>query len=180
MPTLDLALLHHPVRNRHGDVIASQIDEFDVFDGCRLALAYGVRRFWLVNPLDSQRALAERLIRHGTDPGRAEAGRAVFDQLRHAANLDEVLAATAPRPLVVATSAMPRSPAIGYAALAERLAEGSPCLLLLGKAWGLAEPAFEAADVCLAPIVGATAYNHLSVRSAMAIILDRLLAPGRA
>jgi hypothetical protein len=47
-------------------------------------------------------------------------------------------------------------------------------LLLFGTAWGLVEGMFEQADYLLDPVEGYTDYNHLSVRSAAAIILDRL------
>jgi hypothetical protein len=50
----------------------------------------------------------------------------------------------------------------------------NPHLLLLGTGWGLTETCFEAADHILEPIAGAGTYNHLSVRSAAAILLDRL------
>jgi hypothetical protein len=48
-------------------------------------------------------------------------------------------------------------------------------VLVLGTAWGLSEDFILAADYVLEPIVGTSDYNHLSVRSAAAIIFDRLL-----
>ncbi|HEY6838272.1 MAG TPA: RNA methyltransferase, partial [Geobacteraceae bacterium] len=50
-----------------------------------------------------------------------------------------------------------------------------PYLLVFGTGWGLTEELFERADLVLRPIKGPGSYNHLSVRSAAAIILDRLL-----
>jgi len=47
--------------------------------------------------------------------------------------------------------------------------------LVLGTAWGLSETFIGDADHVLDPIVGNSEYNHLSVRSAAAIILDRLM-----
>ncbi len=56
-----------------------------------------------------------------------------------------------------------------------RVEEGGPPLLFLfGTGWGLTEEVLEQADDILEPIRGAGAYNHLSVRSAAAILLDRL------
>ena len=55
------------------------------------------------------------------------------------------------------------------------LAGESPFLLAFGTAWGLAEEIITAADYILEPVVGNTNCNHLSVRSAAAIILDRLV-----
>jgi hypothetical protein len=51
-------------------------------------------------------------------------------------------------------------------------------LIVLGTGWGLAPEVMERADVILEPVLGPTDYNHLSVRSAAAIILDRLLSAG--
>jgi hypothetical protein len=48
-------------------------------------------------------------------------------------------------------------------------------LLLFGTGWGLADEVLEAADALLPPLAGPSGYNHLSVRAAAAIVLDRLL-----
>ena len=55
------------------------------------------------------------------------------------------------------------------------LANGKAYVLIFGTAWGLTEEFISKADYVLEPIVGKTDYNHLSVRSAAAIIFDRLL-----
>ena len=55
------------------------------------------------------------------------------------------------------------------------LKSGRPYLLVFGTAWGLSEDFIAKADLILKPIKGNTGYNHLSVRSAAAIILDRLM-----
>ena len=53
-----------------------------------------------------------------------------------------------------------------------------PYLVLFGTGWGLKEE-IEKADVILHPIEADSDYNHLSVRSAVAIILDRLMGSWR-
>jgi hypothetical protein len=52
--------------------------------------------------------------------------------------------------------------------------QDTPFLILFGTGWGLAEEVKDCSDYILAPIEG-EGYNHLSVRSAAAIILDRLI-----
>jgi hypothetical protein len=47
-------------------------------------------------------------------------------------------------------------------------------LLLFGTASGLHSSCLELCDKVLCPIEGGTGYNHLSVRSAVAIVLDRI------
>ncbi len=56
-----------------------------------------------------------------------------------------------------------------------RLGCGEPVLLLFSKAWGLTSEALANADYLLEPIDLRTGYNHLSVRSAVSIIVDRVL-----
>jgi hypothetical protein len=45
--------------------------------------------------------------------------------------------------------------------------------MMLGTGWGLGPAAMEYADAVMAPISGRNGYNHLSVRCAAAILLDR-------
>jgi hypothetical protein len=52
--------------------------------------------------------------------------------------------------------------------------KSTPFFLLFGTGWGLTQEVKDGCDYVLAPIEG-KGYNHLSVRSAVAIILDRLL-----
>jgi hypothetical protein len=178
---LTVALVHHPVVDRRGDEIASTVDHFDVMDGSRLSLTYPVRRLYVVNPLQAQRALVERLIRHGTRAAERDEARGAFSKTAWAPDLDAVIAEhereLGTRPTVVASSARASSRDVGLDVVRERLHGGEPMLLLLGKAWGLAPRLLEAVEVRLAPIDAGTGFNHLSVRSALAILIDRLLGP---
>jgi tRNA (guanine37-N1)-methyltransferase len=91
--------------------------------------------------------------------------------------LDDARALVAARagraPTVVATAARPAPGALGYRALHARVPDG-PALIVLGTGWGLTDEVLAACDVRLAPVQASSDYNHLSVRSACAIILDRL------
>jgi tRNA (guanine37-N1)-methyltransferase len=180
-PCLDVALVHHPVVDRTGQVITATIDHFDVFDASRLSLTYPIGTVFVVNPEPSQRALAERLIKHGTDAHRAEDRRGVMHKTTWVPDLqgaiEAIRARDGRRPRVIATSARPQPNAIGFAELRAELSRGEPHLLLVGKASGLAQEALDGADLRLCPIDAGTGYNHLSVRSALAIMIDRLLAP---
>jgi hypothetical protein len=65
---------------------------------------------------------------------------------------------------------------LGYEDLRARLErnDGPPVLLLFGTGFGMAPAMLERADLALPPVFGPGAYNHLSVRAAAGIILDRL------
>ena len=70
------------------------------------------------------------------------------------------------------TTARPHDGQIGHLHFARQ--DDLPTLLLFGTGWGLADSILDRVDHCLAPIRGGSDYNHLSVRSAAAITLDRL------
>jgi hypothetical protein len=54
------------------------------------------------------------------------------------------------------------------------LRNDKPLFLLFGTGWGLTDEILSKVDYILEPILGAKEYNHLSVRSAAAIILNGL------
>ena len=61
---LYIGLIHYPVYNKNRQKIASAITTFDLHDLSRLARTYGVKRFFVINPLEDQQRLAERVLRH--------------------------------------------------------------------------------------------------------------------
>ncbi len=180
---LYLALVHYPVINKEGRKIASSFTNLDLHDIARLARTYGVRAYYLVQPLSDQRAVVEELLNFWLmgpgaqhNPDRVEALKVV--RVRKA--LEEVCREIEERegrpPVLLATDARPLRPALSYREAGELVRSGAPVLILLGTAWGLAPEILEKADHFLEPIEGLFGdYNHLSVRSAASIILDRLL-----
>jgi hypothetical protein len=185
MPELYVALVHHPVVNRSGETIAAAVTNLDLHDIARAACTYGVKAYFVVTPVADQRILAERIVAHWTTgaggrflPDRRSAMELVRISGSIAEAVEAVAAIAGKPPLRVATSARAHPRARKFSDLRRLLAQGEPHLLMLGTAWGLAESVIETADHVLEPICGPSGYNHLSVRGAAAIILDRLL--GRA
>jgi hypothetical protein len=179
---LYLALIHHPVYNKNNEVIASAVSNLDLHDISRAAKTYGVRAFYIVTPLADQRELVERIVSHWTggvgaryNPDRSEALRLVRVAVSLDAVRDEIACNDTGVPVTVVTDARPHPRNISYSVLAEKLKAEYPYLLLFGTGWGLTREFIDKADYVLAPIMGRTRYNHLSVRSAAAIVLDRLL-----
>lgn len=180
---VSIALLHYPVYDRNRRVVASAVTNLDLHDIARSARTFGLFRYYVVTPVAEQRILAERIRGHWQDgwgasynPKRREA----LELLRVVPELDVALSDLEEnwqRPAkIVVTGAQDRPGSISCTGM-RRLFEdtGQPFLLLFGTGWGLTEELFDRADFVLEPIKGADEYNHLSVRSATAIILDRLL-----
>lgn len=181
--TLWVALIHSPVLNREREVITTSITNLDVHDIARAARTYAIRGYFVVTPIERQRALAQRIVEHWCDgygskrvPERGEALRLV----RTAHDLEQVtksiLDENGVTPQIVATCARQGRETLGFQELRARLQDKSPTLLLLGTGWGLADEVFQEVDEILEPISADRGdYNHLSVRSAASIMFDRLL-----
>lgn len=177
-----MALIHYPVINKNGETIASAITNLDLHDIARLAKTYGVRVFYVVTPLEDQKLFIKRMIAHWVSSGGSAYNpkrREAFGLVHLSDSLQEVLAhigsAEGSFPKVVATCARTVAGCLGFSRLRAELGSGAPHLLVFGTAWGLAEEVLRAADYVLEPVTGPVPYNHLSVRTAAAIILDRLV-----
>jgi hypothetical protein len=179
---LYVALLHHPVYDKNGLVVTTAVTNLDVHDISRLSRTFGVRGFYVCTPVPTLRRLVARIMRHWeTGPGSTynTTRKEALSVVRLVADLDEATAdverETTELPHVVATSARAGGHRLTFSALRARLAaSGAPVLLVLGTGWGLTREVLERADDVLEPIAGTGEYNHLSVRAAAAIMLDRL------
>ena len=77
--------------------------------------------------------------------------------------------------VTIATSAKSVPGSISTGELRQKLNNKASHVLIFGTAWGLAEELIQSCDLILDPIKGGTNYNHLSVRSAASIYLDRII-----
>jgi hypothetical protein len=182
MPKLYAALIHYPVVNKNGETIASALTNLDLHDISRAAKTYGLDAFLVVTPLEDQKDLVEKIISHWKTGIGAEYNpkrRSALELIRVYDSLPEALDRIAEKegcyPITIATCARKYPASISNEKLHGMLTSGKPHVLVLGTAWGLTEEFISKADYVLEPIVGKTGYNHLSVRSAAAIIFDRLL-----
>ena len=182
MSDLFVALIHHPVIDRNAKVVTSAITSLDIHDIARASRTYDVRGVFIVHPIPEQRKFAESVIDHWRfDFGRAHDSRRreALERVQIVAELDDANAEASRisgmRPLVVHTSARTEG-GVSYADLRSRMeAPGAPpMMVLLGTGFGMSPEVADRADIVLAPILGPGDYNHLSVRSAAGIILDRL------
>jgi hypothetical protein len=181
---LAIALVHWPVLDQQGAIVTSAITNLDVHDLARSARTYGCSDYFLVHPVGAQRELVARICEHWRD---GSSGKRIPDRkvalalARSAPSLADVYTELGGRENIDVWVTAARS--VGAAPIdsleARVRLEGSdqkPVLLLFGTGWGLAREVIDSADAVLAPIRAneASGYNHLSVRAACAILLDRL------
>ncbi|MCX8116703.1 MAG: RNA methyltransferase [Desulfobacterota bacterium] len=179
---LYIGLVHYPVYGKRREVIATAVTSFDIHDISRCARTFGLGGYFIITPLESQIELVQRILRHWDqgegalyNPTRKESLSLVRVSRSIEEAEEEIYRCHRMRARTVATGAKPYPGAVPFEALKELLKQGEiPYLLLFGTGWGLTQEVKERCDLVLAPIEG-KGYNHLSVRSAVAIILDRLL-----
>lgn len=183
---LAVALVHHPVLDKDGGIVTSALTNLDVHDLARSARTYGCSDYFVVHPIPVQRELAAKIVGHWTDgssarriPDRKNA-LALVRPVPSLAAAREALGGGGPVETWVTAARDVGAPLAWDVAGARLRGDGRPVLLVFGTGWGLAPEVLEAADVVLPPIRGASDFNHLSVRAACAIILDRLVGDGDA
>ncbi len=183
MSDLAVALLHYPVYNKHHQVVTTAFTNLDIHDIARTSRTYGLSRYYLVTPSEEQQALVQRIVTHwdtgwGADynPDRREA-LSIIKTLPTLSDVIEEMRQTTPLPLkIIASGAASRTGAVSFRTMRQMVQQDKQqYLLLLGTGWGLSDEIFEKVDYILEPIQGIGDYNHLPVRSALAIMLDRLL-----
>ena len=179
---LYVGLVHHPVYDKRKEVVASAVTNFDIHDIARCTRTYGLGGFYVITPLESQVRLTERIIRHWVEgagasynPTRKESLSLVWVTRSIDETEQELTRLWGKRVRRIATAASPHPRNVGFESLRKSLEDReTPFLLLFGTGWGLTDEVKDGSDFVLTPIEG-KGYNHLSVRSAVAIILDRLI-----
>lgn len=183
MAAVYVGLAHYPIYNKHMQVVTTALTNFDLHDIARTARTYGVRKYYIIHPDAAQAQLAEDVMRYWQDgyggqrhPDRKEAFSIVALARDIAAAAAAIEAAEGCAPRIVTTDARVYPNTVSYRALrAEIVAGAQPYLLLFGTGWGIEKETMARFDAILEPIYGPSDYNHLPVRAAAAIILDRLL-----
>lgn len=175
---LYVALVHYPVLNKHNEVVTTSITNLDIHDISRSCSTFGVEKFFLVTPLESQKELYQRIlgfwksdIANKYNPDRVKA----LSLIEFAKSIEDAYAYVTKQegvePYVVTTTAAKMKSQLEFNEVKQL---DRPALLIFGTGNGLTKDIHSDADFILVPIKGAGVYNHLSVRSAVAIVLDRL------
>ncbi len=181
-----VALIHSPVLDRNKALITSSVTNMDLHDIARSCRTFGVDGYFVVHPSPDEQALNRRILSHWfsgygerSHPTRKDA----LGLVDLVADYGQVLKAIEERtgllPLQVGTSARQEGPKHMSQAQVISAREKTPVLLVFGTGYGLSPEWHQKLDAFMGPISGPTEFNHLSVRSAVAIYLDRLFGVSR-
>lgn len=178
-----VGLVHYPVYNKNNDIVSTSVTNFDIHDISRTCRTYNIKNYFIITPLEAQKILTSRIIGFWQDGGEgAEFNKnrnEAFERTRLMDSIEDGIRAIEEiegvRPEIITTSAKTFSNSVDYKSLSEEMYEDDkPYFLLFGTGWGLIDEVMDMSYKILNPIRGNTEYNHLSVRSAVSIILDRL------
>lgn len=190
-----VVLLHDPMVDRNGKEVVTAVTNLDIHDIARSSKTYGIDKYFIVNPEDEQEKLVNNIVGHWKEntyreyhPKRAQALDLVQFCRTFTEALNEAKRISGPskaKPFVVMPDARPLGNSISYAQLRQKMESGrlsdqddgnQSLIIVFGTGWGIAPRFFENVDQILDPIRSqrGAAYNHLSVRAAAAIVLDRL------
>lgn len=183
-PDVAVGLIHWPCLNQNGEVICTNVTNFDIHDIARSSRSFGVSKYFIINRIKEQLMFVSRVLDHwrvGEGSEHNSMRKTAIDMVFTAETLEDSLKNFKVKPLIITTSAQNREdfPQIKFSELRARMWEdySRPTYILFGTGWGLTDDVLKQCDYVLEPIRGSSLddYRHLSVRSAVAICLDRLL-----
>lgn len=177
-----IGLVHYPIYDKNDRVVTTALTNFDIHDIARTARTYGIKRYFIIHPLEIQAQLAKDVIAYWQDgyggqrhPDRKEAFRILQMAQSIEETVREIEAIEGKPPYIITTDARTYPNTVSYRDLRRRFArDDGPYLVLFGTGWGIEKETMGKFDFILEPIYGSSDYNHLPVRAAVAVILDRL------
>lgn len=177
-----IGLIHYPIYNKHMEVITTALTNYDLHDIARTARTYDVRTYFIIHPVEAQRRMASSSWTTGRPAPAAGTIRTAGKPSRRrlvpdlASAIAQIEKDCGQKPAVVTTDARVYPNTVSYRFMRKEIHEGTrPVLILFGTGYGMTREMMKEFDYILEPIYGCGSYNHLCVRSAAAIILDRLL-----
>ncbi len=182
IPRHYLAVMHTQIVLKGGTVGESSIASLDIHDVARSCATYGIENFFIVSPLKDQRSILDTFLGFWRSQEGMEYNQSRFKSMQivePVSSLDAVIEAIRTKegkePLLIATSAKRHEnvPSIDYHSQSMVWDHDRPVLFIFGTGQGLADVVLNRCDYLLLPLYGLSDYNHLSVRAAVSIILDR-------
>ncbi len=178
-----VALIHYPVLGRDGKIVSSAVTNLDVHDIARTSRTYGIKKYYIVTNLKAQQDIVRKVLKFWTEdfgssynPSRKEALTIVELKSYLEEVVDDIEKEEGQKPLLFFTSAKKRENSLTFKQASELIKKTEkPVLILFGTSWGLAEEIRNICDYVIEPVRAVSDYNHLSVRAAVAIVLDRLI-----
>ncbi len=185
IPPHYVALMHTDIVLKEGRIGTTSITSIDVHDIARSSATYGLKNYFVVTPIKDQQMLVQTML----DFWHAKEVGGEYNKHRHEAvelvrlqnSLDAVVADIEKKegklPIIVGTSARLEvdKKMLTYHQQDIVWQHDRPVLFLFGTGHGMSQNLLDRCDYMLQPLNGYSDFNHLSVRSAAAIVFDKWL-----
>lgn len=182
---LSFCLCHHPVRLEKNRIGTSSLTNLDIHDIARISRSYGMGPFYVLTPLEDQLAIMANILSHWrerVDPSEHGDRQRALEHVCAVRDFAELHEAAVKyygmEPEFLATSASwqrgKKAPVPLAPKAVREICGQSPVVILLGTARGLDMDSLDIKCRMLRPLRFLNE-NHLSVRSAAAILADRIL-----
>jgi len=172
-----VGLVHYPVYNKFGDRVTTSITNLDIHDISRSCRTFDVSGFYVINPLSTQVKILNRILKFWESEIAGKYNSDRVEALKLVCYADSIETAVqqiknqeGECPKIITTTATIKDKQITFSK-AYQIKES--IFLLFGTGNGLTREVHDMSDHILESVKGGN-YNHLSVRSAVAIVLDRL------
>jgi tRNA (guanine37-N1)-methyltransferase len=183
LPKHYAVVMYTDILVKHNDSGTTSIKSLDLHDIARSAISYGIEKLFIVTPLIDQQKIATEFLSFWTEKTGRTYNHKRFEAISRVVLchsftevIEQITALEKKKPIKIATSAKPKAelcPVVDYHDQGKIFQKQKPILLIFGTGQGLSPELIKNCDYCLIPVGGLTAYNHLSVRAAAAIVFDR-------
>ncbi|WP_456400136.1 RNA methyltransferase [Persephonella sp.] len=182
-----ISVVHYPAVNKDKKWVVTSFTTLDFHDVARPARTYELGGYFIVQPLKSQQFVINEQIKYWLEgfgsrfnPRRSDAAKLVKVVSSITEAVKSIEKITGKTPKLIGTSAKKYPQTVTYSEMRSKIEKKEDVyLILMGTGWGMPEELVKSCDYILEPIQGPGEYNHLSVRNAVAIILDRLFSVNR-
>jgi len=185
IPNHYAALMHYEVLvGESKEEGKTSVTSLDVHDIARSAKTFGIKNHFIVTPLIDQQKIVKKILGFWQSDIGLDYNKSRFESVKNvrlASSIEDVISAIeekeGKKPIIIVTSAKSyqKDNVISYHDHQKIWSKNRPVLFVFGTGQGLSDVIIDQADYILAPIEGFSDYNHLSVRSAAAIVFDRWL-----
>jgi tRNA (guanine37-N1)-methyltransferase len=186
IPNHYVVLMHDEIVLKGGKVGTTSVTSIDIHDIARSSATYNLKNYFIVTPLIDQQKIVGTILDFWKDQqvgaeynrDRHQALDSVVLKSSLQAVLDQIEQVEGKKPVIIGTSArfdQHQDKMISYHDQEKVWAHDRPVLLVLGTGHGMAPQLLEKCDYFLQPLQGFSDFNHLSVRSAAAIMFDKWL-----
>src|ERR1700760_2192287 len=104
---IHVALIHWPIMDRAGNIVCTNVTNFDIHDIARASRTYGVEKYYIVNRMKEQLMFVSRVLDHwrvGSGSKYNPKRKTALGMVEVNETLEKAIAMIPEKPLIISTS----------------------------------------------------------------------------